>query len=204
MKEFFLIFTNNRSESRLATTLRPLPFKESPKTNKAYSEILQTELEEGIIEVTPGELVKCWNPNFIVPKPDGGSRKILDASQLNDEILPLHFQMQGVENVKIKIKPMDQMIKLDLKLEFHHLTVYELHRPYITFEVEGVCYMYKGMAFGTQHSPTFFTEAMNRILAEVRKTCYLRIIYSSDNIVLLNQDQMMQIQRTIRYLRYSN
>jgi hypothetical protein len=100
---FFLIFRDNLSETRLATTLRPCPFKGTPRTNKAYKEILQTELEEGIIEITTRELVKCWNPTFIVPKPDGGWRKILDATQLNDEILPLHFQMQGVEDVKMII-----------------------------------------------------------------------------------------------------
>ncbi|KAA6364274.1 MAG: hypothetical protein EZS28_040199, partial [Streblomastix strix] len=137
MTGFILIFRDNLCETRLTTTLRPCPFKGSPGTNKVFKEILQTELEEGIIEITTRELVKCWNPTFIVPKPDGGWRKILDATQLNDEILPLHFQMQGVENVKMIIQPIDWLTKLDLKSSFHHLTVYEPHRPYLAFEVEG-------------------------------------------------------------------
>ncbi|KAA6356611.1 MAG: hypothetical protein EZS28_047862, partial [Streblomastix strix] len=61
---------DNLSETRLATTLRPCPFKGTPRTNKAYKEILQTELEEGIIKITSQELIKCWNSIFTVPKPD--------------------------------------------------------------------------------------------------------------------------------------
>ncbi|KAA6376511.1 MAG: hypothetical protein EZS28_027961 [Streblomastix strix] len=45
MTGFFLIFRDKLSETRLATTLRPYPFKGTQKTNKAYKEILQKELE---------------------------------------------------------------------------------------------------------------------------------------------------------------
>ncbi|KAA6355366.1 MAG: hypothetical protein EZS28_049106, partial [Streblomastix strix] len=76
MTGFFLNFRHNLSETRLATTFRPCPFKGTPRTNKAYKQILQTELEEGIIEITTRELVNCWNPTFIGPKPNGGWRKI--------------------------------------------------------------------------------------------------------------------------------
>ncbi|KAA6387110.1 MAG: hypothetical protein EZS28_017363 [Streblomastix strix] len=198
MTGFFQIFKDTLCETRLAATLGSFLFKGIPKTNKLYKKILQTELEEGIIEMTTRELVKCWNPTFIVPKSDGGWRKILEATHLNNEILPLHLQMHGVEDVKMKIQPMDWLIKLDLKSAFHHLTVYEPHSPYLAIEVEQVCYISKGMSFGTQHSPIFFTEAMNRILAEVRKTWDLRIINYSDDILQLHQDQMILKQQPIQ------
>ncbi|KAA6388818.1 MAG: hypothetical protein EZS28_015654, partial [Streblomastix strix] len=53
--------------------------------------------------------------------------------------------------------------KLDLKSSFHHLTVYEPHRPYLAFEMERMGYRYREMPFGTQHSTIFFSKAMNKM-----------------------------------------
>lgn len=53
----------------------------------AYKKLLEEELKEGIIEITTKENVKWWNPTFLVPKPNGEWRKILDAKQLNKEIV---------------------------------------------------------------------------------------------------------------------
>ncbi|KAA6358276.1 MAG: hypothetical protein EZS28_046198 [Streblomastix strix] len=61
---------------------------------------------------------------------------------------------------------MDRMTSLGLKSAFHHLTVFELHRAYQAFEVDGACYRYKATPFGTKHSPIFFTEAMIKIFTE--------------------------------------
>ncbi|KAA6376075.1 MAG: hypothetical protein EZS28_028396 [Streblomastix strix] len=62
-------------ETRLFTTLIPCTFKGWPKTRNVYKEIQWTKLEEIIIEITSGELMKCWNPKFICPKLDEGLKK---------------------------------------------------------------------------------------------------------------------------------
>jgi hypothetical protein len=92
---------------------------------------------------------------------------------------------------------MDWMTSLDLKSAFHHLTVFEPHRAYLAFEVDGVCYRYKAMPFGTKHSPIFFTEAMNKILTEVRKRSEVRIINYSDDLLLLHQDPVILKEQTL-------
>jgi hypothetical protein len=45
--------------------------------------MLQEELKENIVEEIPKEYAKWFNPTFIIPKPNGKWRKILDASGLN-------------------------------------------------------------------------------------------------------------------------
>ncbi|KAA6374224.1 MAG: hypothetical protein EZS28_030248, partial [Streblomastix strix] len=92
-------------------------FLQTPRTNKAYKKIFQMELIEIIIETASEKLVKCWNLTFLVPKQDNGQRKVMDASQLNDEILLLHYQMLGVKDVKMIIQLMNCMTKLDLKIK---------------------------------------------------------------------------------------
>ncbi|KAA6397811.1 MAG: hypothetical protein EZS28_006658 [Streblomastix strix] len=137
------------------------------------SQTLSTELEEGIIEITTRELVKCWNTTIIVPKPFGGWRKILDATKLNDEIKLIRFQMLGVDDVKMIIQIMFRIIKLDLKSTLHQLKVYEQFGPYLAFEMVGVGNRYKGMHLRNKYASIFFTESMNRFLAELRKTLNL-------------------------------
>ncbi|KAA6402324.1 MAG: hypothetical protein EZS28_002144 [Streblomastix strix] len=198
--ELFLIFRDSINETRLAASFRPYPFKGIPKKNKVYKEIFQTEQEERIIEMTLGEQMKSWNLTFIVPKLDRIWRQILNAIILNEKILPLHLQMQEIKDIKMIILPMDWLNKLDLKSTFHHFTVYEPHRPYLAFDVQGICYRYKGMPFGIQYSQIFFTEATNRILAEVRITQDLRKINYSVDILLLYQDQMILKQQIIRLM----
>jgi hypothetical protein len=62
--------------------------------------MLKEELEEGIVTELKEEDVKWWNHTFLIKKPNGTWRKILDASKLNQEIQRLHFKMLGLEEVK--------------------------------------------------------------------------------------------------------
>ncbi|KAA6380346.1 MAG: putative Transposon Ty3-I Gag-Pol polyprotein [Streblomastix strix] len=156
---------------------------------QAYKTMLQEELQEGIIEEIPKEQVKWWNSTFLVPKPSGKWRKILDASLLNEEIQPLHFQMNGVEQVRYFLIPNDWAVTLDLKSAFHHLIVSPPHRAYLAFEVDNHLYQYRAMPFGCKHSPIFFTQALTLLLKEIRKRTDIRIINYSDDLLLLHQDK---------------
>ncbi|KAA6376893.1 MAG: hypothetical protein EZS28_027578, partial [Streblomastix strix] len=84
---------------RLYQTIAHYPFQGNQIEMQAYKAILLEELQEGIIEEIPKEQVKWWNPTFLVPKPSRGWGKILNATFLNEEIHPLHFQMIEVEQV---------------------------------------------------------------------------------------------------------
>ncbi|KAA6365724.1 MAG: putative Transposon Ty3-G Gag-Pol polyprotein [Streblomastix strix] len=137
----------------------------------------------------PKEQVKWWNPTFLVPKPSGERRKILDANLLNEEIQPLHFQMNGVEQVRYFLIPNDWAETLDLKSAFHHLIVYPPHREYLAFEVDNHHYQYRAMPFGCKHSSIFFTQTLTHLQTEICKRTDIRIINYSDDLHLLLQDK---------------
>ncbi|KAA6364063.1 MAG: putative Transposon Ty3-I Gag-Pol polyprotein, partial [Streblomastix strix] len=148
-KGFYLIFKDNNSQERLKQAIAQSPFQRNQTEMQAYKTMLQEELQEGIIEEIPKEQVKWWNPTFMVPKPSGEWRKIQDASLLNEEIQPLHFQMNGVEQVRYLLIPNDWAVTLDLKSVFYHLIVYPPHRAYLAFEVDNHHYQYRAMPFGS-------------------------------------------------------
>ncbi|KAA6381066.1 MAG: putative Transposon Ty3-G Gag-Pol polyprotein [Streblomastix strix] len=195
-KGFYLIFKDNNSQERLQQTIAQCPFQGNQTEMQAYKAMLQEELQEGIIEEILKELVKWWNPTFLVPKPSGEWRKILDASLLNEEIQPLHFQMKGVEQVRYLLIPNDCAVTLDLKSAFHHLIVYPPHRAYLAFEVDNHHYQYRAMPFGCKHSPIFFTQTFILLFTEIRKRTDIKIINYSDDLLLLHQDKNWLFNQT--------
>ncbi|KAA6370064.1 MAG: hypothetical protein EZS28_034407, partial [Streblomastix strix] len=79
----FLLFKSEDSKKRLQERLRICPFSGSREEETAYTEKLEDELRENIIEQIHPEQAKWFNPTFIIPKPHQKWRKIMDASALN-------------------------------------------------------------------------------------------------------------------------
>ncbi|KAA6354082.1 MAG: hypothetical protein EZS28_050392 [Streblomastix strix] len=77
-----------------------IQFRGTQEEKKAYQEMLKEELEEGLVVPIQEEQVKWWNRTFLINKPNGTWRKILDTNKLNKEIEKLHFKMLGLEEVQ--------------------------------------------------------------------------------------------------------
>ncbi|KAA6375536.1 MAG: hypothetical protein EZS28_028936 [Streblomastix strix] len=189
--EFYLIFKDNNSQERLQRTIAQCPFQGNQTEMQAYNAMLQEEPQEGLVEEIPKEQVKWWSPTFLVPKPSDEWRKILNASLLNEQMQPLHFKMNGVEQVRYLLIPNDWAITFDLKSAFHHLIVYPPHRAYLAFEVDNHHYQYRAMPLGCKHFPIFFTQALTLLLTEIRKRTDTRIINYSDDLLLHHQDKKL-------------
>ncbi|KAA6360968.1 MAG: hypothetical protein EZS28_043505, partial [Streblomastix strix] len=155
-----LLFTSEDSEKRLQEKLRICPFSGSKEEQIAYTEKLEEQLRENIVEQIHPEHAKWFNPTFIIPKPHSKWWKILEASALNKQIQTIHFKMNETDQVRDLIRKGDWATSLDLKSAFHHLKVYPPHRPYLAFEAMGKVYQYRAMPFGTQHYSIFFTQAL--------------------------------------------
>ncbi|KAA6370439.1 MAG: hypothetical protein EZS28_034034 [Streblomastix strix] len=96
-KGFFFLFKSKDSEMRLQEKLRICPSSGSKEEETAYTEKLDEELRENIIEQIHPKQAKWFNPTFIIPKPHQKCRKIPDASTLNKEIQTIHFKMNGTD-----------------------------------------------------------------------------------------------------------
>ncbi|KAA6375332.1 MAG: hypothetical protein EZS28_029142, partial [Streblomastix strix] len=130
---FYLRFKDQNSQQKLEENKMIIPFRGTQEEKKAYQEMLKEELEEGIVVPIQQDQVKWWNHTFLIKKPNGTWRKILDASKLNKEIEKLHFKMHGLEEVQYLANQMDYATSLDLKSAFHHITVSPNSIPYLAF-----------------------------------------------------------------------
>ncbi|KAA6359251.1 MAG: putative reverse transcriptase, partial [Streblomastix strix] len=163
----------------------------------AYTEKLDEELRENIIEQIHPEQAKWFNPTFIIPKPHWKWRKILDANSFNKEIQMILFRMIGTGEVRDLLRKGDWATSLDLKSAFHHLIVYPPRRPYLAFEAMGKVYQYRAMPFGTQHSPIFFPQALAMVLTKIRRESNIRILNYVDDLRLLHQNKERLRKQTL-------
>ncbi|KAA6311228.1 MAG: hypothetical protein EZS28_056167, partial [Streblomastix strix] len=74
-----------------------IPFKGTQEEKKAYQEMLREELEDGIVMPIQQDQVKWRNHTFLIKKPNGTWRKILDASKLNKEKEQLGISDSDIE-----------------------------------------------------------------------------------------------------------
>ncbi|KAA6367928.1 MAG: putative Transposon Ty3-G Gag-Pol polyprotein [Streblomastix strix] len=188
-KGFFLLFKNEDSEKRLQERLRICPFSGLREEETAYTEKLEEELRENIIEQIHPEQAKWFNPTFIIPKPHWKWRKIIDASSLNKEIQMIHFIMNGTDQVRDLIRKGDRTTSLELKSAFQHLIVYPSHRPYLAFEAMEKVYQYRVTPFREQHSPIIFAQALAMVLTKIRRESDIRILNYVDDLLPLQQNK---------------
>ncbi|KAA6395572.1 MAG: hypothetical protein EZS28_008897 [Streblomastix strix] len=158
------------------------------KVEIVYTEKLEEELRENIIEEEYHELAKWFNPTFIIPKYHQKWRKILDASALNKEIQTIHFNINRTDQVRDQIGKGNWATSLDLKSAFHHLIAYPQHGPYQAFEAMGKVYQYRAMPLGTQHSSIFFVQALAMVLTKIMRESNIRILNYIDDLLLLFQN----------------
>ncbi|KAA6365666.1 MAG: putative reverse transcriptase, partial [Streblomastix strix] len=189
------------SQQRLEENKIIIPFRGTQEEKKAYQEMLKEELEEGIVISIQQDQVKWWNHTFLINKPNGTWRKILDASKLNKEIEKLHFKMHGLEEVQNLANQMDYATSLDLKSAFHHITVSPNSIPYLAFNFNNNNYAYKAMPFGTKRSPIFFAEAIESILRQIRIHSEIKILNYCDDILLIHQDKLILKTQTMEIMR---
>jgi hypothetical protein len=111
------------------------------------------ELRQGTVRRIDKVDVAWANPTFLVPKKDGGARKILDCSVLNDYMADKSFQMEDVQVVRQLAQVDDWATTLDIASAYSHVAVDEGLQPFLSFLFDGQWYCYVGMPFGLKCAP---------------------------------------------------
>ncbi|KAA6397682.1 MAG: putative Transposon Ty3-G Gag-Pol polyprotein [Streblomastix strix] len=198
---FYLRFKDQNNQQRLEENKMIIPFRGTQEEKKAYQEMLKEVLEEGIVVRIQENQVKWWNHTFLIRKPNGTLRKILDASQLNKEIEKLRFKMLDLEEAQHQANQMDYATSLDLKSAPHHITVSPNSIPYLAFNFNKNNYACKAMLFGTKHSTIFFAEVIEPTFRQIRKHSEFKILNYCDDILLIHQDKQTYKTQSIEIMR---
>lgn len=162
---------------------------------------LQKEVET-LLAKKATELVKSPNSPafysrlFLVPKPGGRWRPVIDLSALNKFIRAPRFRMETAKNLRNAIEVGDWAVSLDLSDAYLHVPMHPASRRYLRFAFQGNVYQFRALPFGLNLSPWVFTRLMDAVMAKARQASLSPSSNYLDDLLLRNQDQSrLQVDR---------
>ena len=105
---------------------------------------------------------------FLVPKPDGSFRPIIDLKKLNQFIVVDSFKMETLFSIIAALQPQEWITKIDLKDAYHHIIVHVNIRKYFRFVVAGIVYQFRVLPFGLSTAPREFTKTLAPVIQLLR------------------------------------
>jgi hypothetical protein len=137
----------------------------SDEHNQLTECILRMESLEAISKVEAVER-QFISPIFVVPKPDGSGRFILNLKELNSYMNNEHFKMEYHRTV-ISLRRKDwYMAKIDLQDAYYSVPVATKDRKYLGFIYKGQLYQFNCLPFGLCTAPQIFTKIMIPVLSK--------------------------------------
>ena len=140
---------------------------------------------------------------FIIPKPNGTHRLILNLKGLNKFIVTEHFKLEDGKTVRRMISPGCYMATLDLKDAYHLIPVAETDKKFFRFTFLGELYEYTCLPFGLSTAPYTFTKLMKPVMFHLRYLGYKSVIYLDDLLLFGNSaiDCQRNIEKTCACLK---
>ena len=190
-----------------------IPFKSIPTQNyvpvSTWTKIESLQIEKQIhLLLEKGAISKCEHePDqfiskiFLVPKPDGSSRLILNLKNLNKFLEPQHFKLEDTKTVIRLISKNCFMVTLDLTDAYHLIGVNKKDRKYLRFMFKNNLYEYNCIPFGLCEAPRVFTKITKPILYILRKMGFLSVVYLDDFILFGNSyEECMSNLKNTRFI----
>ena len=154
--------------------LSPQPTNPSGYRDRERNANLSTEIEnlveKGAVEKVSEPGLGYYSRLFLRPKATGGSRPILDLSQLNPFIESPKFHQETLESIRRALKPDHWTFSVDLKDAFFQIPIHKKSRMYLRFLFEEEVYQYKVLPFGMTSSPYVFTRVVNQVKEMLHKS----------------------------------
>jgi len=121
---------------------------------------------------------------FLVPKPNGTFRFILNLKRLNKFIEPPHFKMEDARSVMQLLRPGCYFSSLDLQDAYYMLSVHKDHRKFLRFVWNNKLYEFRCLVFGLNVAPYVFTKLLRPVVSHLRSLGILLVIYIDDILLM--------------------
>ena len=142
----------------------PLELPSNNKTADLLHAVQKLRLSRAIEEVMDTMSPGYYSRLFLVPKPDGSFRPIIDLKKLNQFIIVPSFKMETLFSIIAALQPQEWITKIDLKDEYHHIMVHVNIRKYFRFVVAGIVYQFQVLPFGLSTAPREFTKTLAPVI----------------------------------------
>jgi len=152
--------------------------------------IIQDQVEKLILKGAISQCQPCRDQFlsgiFLIDKPDGSYRLILNLKDLNRFITTEHFKLEDFKVACRLISPDCFMGKLDLKEAYYLIPVDKSNRKYLRFSFNDSLYEFNCLPFGLNTAPYVFTKILKPVVGYLRNLGFLSVIYLDDLLLIGN------------------
>lgn len=138
-----------------------------------------------------GAVISCHHTDeeyiskiFLIPKPNGKQRFILNLKPLNKFVKLSHFKMEDIRTAVRLINHNYYMCTIDLKESYLLLPIVYEHRKYLRFEFDGILYEFTALPYGLCTAPGVFTKLLKPVVSYLRNLGFLSTIYIDDYLCI--------------------
>ena len=189
LQSFWQIWQRLGSNPRVVSVLRDgysLPFRERPQLShfplivskyanptksKALLEALSSLRKKQALErVVVKSSLAFYNRLFLVPKPNGKWRPILDLSKLNLFVATSTFKMETPETIRLSLQKGEWVTSLDFSDAYFHIPIAQRSRKFLRFHLNKVSFQFTSLPFGLATAPLEFTKVVKevKLMAQAR------------------------------------
>ena len=134
--------------------------------------------KKAIETIVPGDPA-FYNRLFLVPKPGGKWRPVLDVSRLNKFVCKTKFSMETAQTVQDSLVRGDWMISLDMKDAYFHIPIHPRSRRFLRFVFDGQVFQFRALCFGLSTAPQVFTRVLGPVSRIVHLAGVRIVLYST-------------------------
>lgn len=123
---------------------------------------------------------------FMIPKPNGKKRFILNLKSLNKFIDVQHFKLEDLRTAIKLISENCYISTLDCKDAYFLVKIHEDSKKYLRFKFDSNLYEFNVLPFGISTAPYVFTKIMKPVAKLLRSKGYLSTFYLDDILLIGN------------------
>ena len=125
---------------------------------------------------------------FVVPKPGGRWRPVIDLSVLNKYLVIPKFKMETARALRRSIRQNDYAVSIDLSDAYLHVPMHRNTRRYLRFAIDGEVYTFTALPFGVSIAPWVFTRLMDAVVSLLRQRTVSEVSNYLDDCLQKHQD----------------
>ena len=137
--------------------------------------------------IKKGAIIECaeiegqiLSSYFLIKKPDGSDRLILNLKYLNEFVDKKYFMMEDIRSATQLIFPGDYMGSIDLEDAFFIVPLHKESRKYVCFKFKGKTFEFTCLPFSLCTAPFVFTKIMKIVVNNLRGRGFISVIYLDD------------------------
>ncbi|VEN60618.1 unnamed protein product [Callosobruchus maculatus] len=161
-------------------------------------------LQEGVLSLVKPHKDQFISNVFIIPKPDGSHRLVINLKSFNEFVRTSHFKLETHKTVSQVITPNCYMQNIDLQDAYYLVPIHNRHKKYLRFRFKGSIYEYNCLPFGLSCAPQVFTKILRPVIYHLRKNGFLSVNYLDDFLLLgkTRKECALNTRETIRLLEH--